>query len=103
MSTGLSYAGLFFCFRISEASISQIVDQTCLAIWEELFPIHMPNPTLDMMEQVSKDFQSLWNLPHCVGVIDGKHISLKKPANTHGEHFNYKRFHSIVLQGNNKI
>ena len=59
----------------------------------------MPEPTLDRVLEAALGYERDWNLPHCFGAIDGKHIRLKKPANSHGEHWNYKKFHSIVLQG----
>lgn len=46
---------------------------------------------------ISDKFYSRWNVPNCIGVWDGKHISLQTPINSGTEYFNYKSFHSIVL------
>lgn len=51
----------------------------------------------DQWTIVSNAFNTLWNFPQCVGVMDGKHITLQAPKNSGSEFFNYKQFFSIVL------
>jgi len=46
---------------------------------------------------VAKQYQALWNFPHSVGAMDGKHVVLQCPRNTVSEYFNYKNTFSIVL------
>lgn len=46
---------------------------------------------------MSKHFQDTWNLPHCVGAIDGKHIVLQASIHSGTEFHNYKLFFSNVL------
>ncbi len=43
------------------------------------------------------NFWQIWNMPNCLGAIDGKHISLKCPPHSGSFYYNYKHFFSIVL------
>lgn len=47
--------------------------------------------------KVAKEFNDMWNFPHCLGALDGKHVVLQSPANSGSEFFNYKSTYSIVL------
>ena len=75
---------------------------TCDALWKVLLPQYMSRPTTpSAWRRVSQGFEQMWNFPHCVGAIDGKHnIVVQAPACLGSTFFNYKDTHSIVLMAN---
>ncbi|PNF24470.1 hypothetical protein B7P43_G09104 [Cryptotermes secundus] len=46
---------------------------------------------------ISNDFMDLWNFPHVVGALDGKHIVMQSPFNSGSEFYNYQLQFNIVL------
>jgi hypothetical protein len=46
---------------------------------------------------VANQYQALWNFPHSIRAIDGKHAVLQCPSNSASEYFDYKNAFSIVL------
>ena len=83
---------------MGKSTVSNIVSEVCEAIWNGLKPEFgkMPsNP--DEWLAVSKDYEVLWNFPHCLGAIDGKHIVIQAPHNSGSAFYNYKGTHSILL------
>lgn len=98
LATGISFNALSYTFRIGRSTAAEIVKETCLAVWDKLHELHMPQPTEELFKNVAKDYWEMWNFPNCIGSIDGKHIRIKCPPNTGTMFFNYKKFFSIVLQ-----
>lgn len=44
--------------------------------------------------QVAEDFEELWNMPHCIGAMDGKHINIECTDNSGSLDHNYKKVFS---------
>lgn len=57
----------------------------------------MPKPNKVQWKRISQRSESLWNLPNCIGSLNGKHIRIEKLPNTGSSDFNYKAYRSIVL------
>ena len=98
LATGDSYKSLMYSFRVAHNSICRFLGEVCEAIIAEYANelIKCPvNPTEWLA--VAKVFEDRWNLPHCIGAIDGKHVAIRPPPKGGSMYFNYKHFHSLVL------
>ena len=47
-----------------------------------------PPSSPDEWQAISNDFKELWNLPHCITGIDGKHVTFHAKTYTNGFVFN---------------
>ena len=96
--TGDSMQTISFSFRLGHSTVSYIIESTCDALWEVLSPefVNVPK-TSEEWKKISEGFEAVWNFPHCVGAIDGKHVVMQAPSNAGSQYFNYKGTHSVVL------
>uniref|UniRef100_A0A667WK21 DDE Tnp4 domain-containing protein n=1 Tax=Myripristis murdjan TaxID=586833 RepID=A0A667WK21_9TELE len=92
LATGESFSSLSFQFRIGESTVSMIVSQTCEALHRTLCDEYLKE-WLDIAEE----FLQKWQFPHCLGAIDGKHITIQPPAHSGSTFRNYKGRFSVVL------
>lgn len=96
---GHSFRSLEFNLRISHQRIASIIYEVSRAIWKNLGHIHIPSMTTERLLAIAGQSNSLWNMPNCVGAIDGKHIRLRAPKKSGSLYYNYKSYFSLVLQG----
>jgi hypothetical protein len=99
LATGDSQSTISTSYRISRSSISRIIRETTEALWDVLLEQgYLDTPkTENDWRKVASEFEELWNFPHCLGAIDGKHITMQAPDNSGSLFFNYKKTFSIVL------
>lgn len=96
--TGLSFNALAFSFRVGRSTVANIIYETCVAIWSTMQESHLGTPTKGDFYRIAHDFERVWQFPHCIGALDGKHIRIKCPPNSGSNFYNYKGYFSIVLQ-----
>ena len=48
---------------------------------------------------ISNEFAIRWNIPHCIGCVDGKHVRVRCPRCSGSSYFNYKKYYSVILMG----
>jgi len=97
MATGESFRAMTYHFMRGLTTISTIVSNTTENIWTVLHPEYLGSPTQEKWIQISNRFYELWNIPNCLGAIDGKHFRIKYLPNTGSTYFNDKNYFSIVL------
>ena len=99
LATGDAFKTIGASYRISTASVSRIVKETCNVLWNVLKNkgfIKAPKTPIEW-KKISEQFEKKWNFPNCLGAIDGKHVIIQCPPRGGSMFFNYKKFHSIVL------
>lgn len=77
LANGNSMRSIGYAFRVSPNTVSMIIHETCNVIWEKLKDVVLPISSQDAWMKVAADFESIWNFPHCLGAIDGKHITIE--------------------------
>ncbi|XP_055838084.1 uncharacterized protein LOC129916902 [Episyrphus balteatus] len=97
LSTGDSNSSLAYAYRIGKSTVQAIIPEVCEVLWTVLKPIYLPIKTQSGWLQDAHDFHQTWNFPHCLGAVDGKHISIQAPRKSGSLYFNYKKHYSMVL------
>jgi len=97
LATGDSHHTISFSFRVGRTTVSSIVKEVCMEIWNVLQPMYLVTPTEDTWRKSEIGFKERWNFPNCIGSIDGKHVEIKCPNKSGTSYFCYKNYFSIVL------
>lgn len=97
LATGDSYFTIAMHHLAAESTVNNIVKETSAALANVLGPIYLRAPEEEDWLKISQGFWEKWNLPNCLGAIDGKHIVIKAPPNSGTLFFNYKKTFSVVL------
>lgn len=97
LASGDSYESLSYLFLVSDKCISPMVLETCVVIWTVLQPLVFEELTEDFWLRSAAGFEVMWDLPHCIAAVDGKHVRIQAPPHSGSTCFNYKKFFSIIL------
>lgn len=97
MSEGCSMQEIAWGYRVGKTTVHKIVKETCKVLWMTLSPSQLPTPDKESWKKISKEFFLRWNIPNCIGAVDGKHINIQAPKKSGSLFFNYKKSFSIVL------
>ncbi|KAM7300341.1 protein ALP1-like isoform X2 [Ixodes scapularis] len=80
-----------FNFLIGRSTCCGIVSEVCTALWEVLGPLYVACPEQpEEWKKVAADFEDRWNVPNCIGAIDGKHVIIECPKLSGSLNHNYK-------------
>ncbi|XP_014671660.1 PREDICTED: putative nuclease HARBI1 [Priapulus caudatus] len=100
LASGDTYASVKFDFRIPSNTLSLVVKEVCQAIVDEYKNEVIKFPTTPAeWAAVAEQFERRWNVPHGCGAFDGKHVAIRKPANSGSLYHNHQGFFLIVLMG----
>lgn len=97
MASGDSYKSIAYNYLLGDRTVSNIVQEVAVAIWNNMQSIYLPEQTTETWKSIASRFEQRWQFPHCVGAVDGKHIVIKKPGKSGSSYFNYKHTFSIIL------
>ena len=70
--TSLSYQ-----YLLGVTTVSNIIHETCQAIWNVLCPVVLKPKMKAEWLAISEDFNEKWQFPNCIGALDGKHITIQ--------------------------
>lgn len=97
LASGDGLQTIAFNYRVGRSTTSEIIRETCEAIWDNLYKEVLFTPTQNGWRDIAQEFQERWNFPNCIGALDGKHVRIICPQKAGSLYYNYKSFYSIVL------
>nr|CAI5843768.1 unnamed protein product [Callosobruchus analis] len=62
LATGNSFRSMGFSYRLGFSTVREIVIEVCDAIWKNLGPIVLPEPTTDIWMKSAEKFKQIWEL-----------------------------------------
>lgn len=116
LATGESFGTLAGIFQLPKKRIKDIVVETLTSIVKRLKRTFLQIPrTEEQWRGIARDFQDIWNFPHCLGAVgnkmafskeksytfflflDGHHIAFRSKTKTDASYSNYRDFNSIIM------
>ena len=84
-------------FGVSASFVCLCVRVMCRAITKRLAKV-INFPQVNQLLEVIEGYEKTWDFPMCAGAIDGIHIPILAPWESHLEYVNRKGYHSILMQ-----
>ncbi|XP_066581140.1 uncharacterized protein [Prorops nasuta] len=101
LATGDLYFTFALAFRVEESTVRAIVKEVCGILVTVLQPVYLSPPEKEDWRNNVEGVWARWNMPNCLGSIDGKHIRLSFPSNSDSLFFSYKKYYNIGSFGGN--
>ena len=90
------YHSLMYAFQVPHNTISILVREVCEVIVAVYAEEVIPTPTTpEAWRTVTEGLRDSWQIPHCIGALDGKHVAINCPDK--GGSVYYNGFRSIIL------
>lgn len=78
LASGNNMISLSYEFRVGASTVSDIIKKTADAVYEVLSSkVLLQDPNQQDWKRISKDFAEKWNMVHCIGAIDGRHMVIQ--------------------------
>ena len=92
LASGDSQTSIGFLFKMGRSTVNRIIEEVCTELC-----VHLT--TTDVQQQLlnGTKFHKVRDMPNCIGTLDGKHIRMRKPADSGSLWHYYKGFFSMVL------
>lgn len=98
LASGCTFTELQYNFRISVSLLTNLIPETCQAIYDVLKEEYLSTPsTPEQWKAISTELYESWQFPNGLGALDGKHVVMQKPWSSGSYYHNYKGTESIVL------
>ncbi|KAJ8940260.1 hypothetical protein NQ314_010772 [Rhamnusium bicolor] len=96
--SGFINAGNCIGILLGKSTAHYVIKETCEILWNILSPIIL-KATSDNNEwkEIMNGFYKRWNIPNCVGALDGKYIFVQAPTHSGSDYFSYKKSFSTIL------
>lgn len=91
LSEGCSMQEIAWNNFIGHTTAHCIIKETCQVLWNILQPIVLPPPEKEDLANISVQFYRRWNIPNCIGALDGKYIQIQCPKYSGSLYFSYKK------------
>lgn len=78
-------------YHVGKTTVHKIIRETCTVLWDELHPTVLAPPTPKKWLDIARQYYERWNMPNCIGAVDGKHVTIQSPKHSGTEYFSYKK------------
>ncbi|KAJ8273413.1 hypothetical protein GJAV_G00101350 [Gymnothorax javanicus] len=98
LATGESFKSVGFQCRLGASTVSQIVMETCAALYQVMEKHFLTTPSTEAeWRKIARDFELKQQLPHCVGALDGIRIHVQAPGKSSRPYHNSKSGSSVII------
>ena len=71
-----SQHSLGFIFKLGRSTVNVKINEVYEELWNALSDYVKPLTSVYDWKKISADFNELWNVSHCLGALDGKHVGI---------------------------
>ena len=99
LASSAEYKTIGNLFGVGKSTVYSIVHKVCEAIYEDLLNVYVKFRTGDELKNVVRVYEESWGFLNCGGAINGTHIPIIAPSESHGDYLNRKDYYSLIMQG----